>query len=334
MFRRLLARFSLARARQQIESDMAFVPLRDAQGRVTGAIDRLTAAYLRSPAPNPSQPTLDAMFDQVTRVRVLDGGTIDGKAMGSTVLLECSDIPSIAVLHTCLAIVEDPRTFGHCMCLGDNAIECYSDHELMATIGLHHGYSIRWDVWKHDAQLRDGQVLLNWLADRGVIGPLEAHQAQQQQAEEARQATQRWYNAMPLCLHPYWPQMQGFEVDLEPLRQALLTAYPDRAACVCALFGWFGSGQGPWSGFPMYEQVVEQLLLDFPTDALVEALTQHPITPAQFEGAARYFAGWGFRKHKPSDLQLVPAELKQRLLMHSLTLSNSDNVQRAQKAFA
>src|SRR5262245_55003523 len=67
------------------------------------------------------------------------------------------------------------------------------------------------------------------------------------------------------------------------------------------LFGWFGSGQGPWSGFPMYEQVAEQLLLDFPTDALVEALTQHQITPTQLEGAARYFAGWGFRKHKPGE---------------------------------
>lgn len=290
-------------------------------------------AYLHSTAPNPSQSTLDALLNQVNRVRVLDDGTMDGKAIGSTVLLECSDTPSIAMLHTCLAIVEDARTFGHCMCLGDNAIECYRDQELIATIGLHHGHSIRWDVWKHDAQLRDGQALLKWLADRGVSSPLQAYQAQQQRAEEARQATKRWHEAMPTCLHPYWPQMQDFQVDLEPLRHGLLISYPDHMSCVRALFGWFGSGKGPWSGFPMYEQVAEQLLLGFPTDELVEALREHTITPAQLEGAARYFAGWEFHKHKPNDIQQIPADLKQHLLRHSLTSSNNDKVQRAQKAF-
>jgi len=35
-------------------------------------------------------------------------------------------------------------------------------------------------------------------------------------AVEARQASKRWREAMPACLQPYWPQMQDFEVDLEP----------------------------------------------------------------------------------------------------------------------
>lgn len=83
----------------------------------------------------------------------------------------------------------------------------------------------------------------------------------------------------------------------------------------------------------MYEQVAEQLLLGFPTDELVEALREHTITPAQLEGAARYFAGWEFHKHKPNDIQQIPADLKQHLLRHSLTSSNNDKVQRAQKAF-
>jgi hypothetical protein len=267
----------------------------------------------QSMAPNPSQPSLDTMLDQVTYIRVLDDGTVNGKAIGSTVLLECSDTPSIAALRSSLAIIEDPRTFGHCMCLGDNTIECYADQALIATIGLHHGQSIRWNAWKHDAQLRDGQALLNWLAERGVTGALENFQAEQQHAEEARPAAQRWYDAMPNCLQPYWPKMQGFTVELEPLRQALIAAYPDRASCASALFEWFGAGQGPWSGFPMYEQVVELLLMDFPTEALITVLTQQPLTPRQLEGAARYFAGWEFRKRKPGDIQQIPADLKQRL---------------------
>jgi hypothetical protein len=287
-----------------------------------------------SMAPDPSQTTLDAMLDRVTGIRVLDDGTNDGQAIGSTVLLECHDTASIAALRHCLTIIEDPDTFGHCMCLGDHAIECYADDTLIATIGLHHGKSIRWDVWRGDAELRDGVALVNWLAERGVTGPLEEFRTEQQRTAEAQEAAERWYDAMPACLHPSWPQMQGFEVDLEPLRQALMTAYPDRVNCAHALFEWFGSGQGPWSGFPMYEGVAERLLLDLPTDALITALSQQPLSRRHLEGAARYFAGWEFSTHKPGAIQQLPAALKRRLLTHSSTSSNSENVQRALKAFA
>lgn len=83
----------------------------------------------------------------------------------------------------------------------------------------------------------------------------------------------------------------------------------------------------------MYEGVAEQLLLEFPTEILIEALMHHDPTVNQIEGAARYFAGWHFRKQKPDDLRQLPIEMKQRLLAHSLTSSNSDTMQRAQSAF-
>jgi hypothetical protein len=84
----------------------------------------------------------------------------------------------------------------------------------------------------------------------------------------------------------------------------------------------------------MYEEVAERLLVDFPTEALITALSQQPLLPSQLEGAARYFAGWNFRTQKPDDIQQLPADFKRRLLTQSSTTSNSDNVQRAQKAFA
>lgn len=329
MLKRLLAQF----LPKHTSRDTVFVPIRDAQGRVTGMMDRLTAVYLQSTAPGPSQQTLDAMLSQVSRIRVLDEGMSAGKALGSTVLLDSSDSESIAALRTCLTISEDPATFGHCMCLGDNAIECYADQELLATIGLHHGISIRWDAWKDDAQLQDGQALLNWLADRGVAAPLQAYRAAQHRAIERQETAHPWLEAMPACLRPYWPEMQGFDVDVEVVRRALASAYPDRVACALALFAWFGSGAGPWSGFPMYEQVAEELLIGIPTEVLVVALAEHPLTVAQLEGAARYFAGWSFHKQKPNELQQLPAEIKRRLLVHSRTSSNEDVIQRAERAF-
>ena len=83
----------------------------------------------------------------------------------------------------------------------------------------------------------------------------------------------------------------------------------------------------------MYEEVAEKLLLDFPTAVLVDALAHQPSTADQLEGAARYFAGWEFRKHSSSDMQQIPSELKRRLWTHSLTSSDPDRLQWARNAF-
>ena len=49
----------------------AFVPIKDAQGNVTGIMDQATADYLASQAPVPTQASLDALLAEVTRVRVV-----------------------------------------------------------------------------------------------------------------------------------------------------------------------------------------------------------------------------------------------------------------------
>jgi hypothetical protein len=298
------------------------------------------------------------MLDRVTRVRVLSGGVSGGKAIGKEELLDVADAESIATLRDCLAIVEDRSTFGHCMCLGDYALQFYAGRRRIATIGLHHGRSIRWIAWKHDALLRDGRRLLTWLADRGATAPLQAFEEDQRRAEEYHQAAIRWQQAMPTCLHPFWDQMrtsadgmvsfvpvsrqgesQQGEVEdpaggLTPLLQVLAAEHPDPETRALELFRWYGSGMGPWSGFPAYEGVVETLLLSFPTDQLVTALTRHPPTSAHIEGAARYFAGYQFSTHKRDEAQQIPQELKKRLLAHSLMSSDEDKIRRAKAAFA
>jgi hypothetical protein len=156
-----------------------FVPIRDAQGQVTGLMDQRTVACFESTAPDPSQSTLDALMMQVTLVRIYAGGMSGGKAIPSPLVLECHDLPSLKELRSSLEVVEDPTTFGHCMCLGSPTIECYRGQDLLAAIGIHHGLSIRWDAWKHDAHLRDGSALLNWFDARGFSDPLIAFQEDQ-----------------------------------------------------------------------------------------------------------------------------------------------------------
>ncbi len=309
-------------------------------------------------APDPSQGSLDELLGKATRVKLLDGGMSQGKALGKKVLVKTSDPQSLAVLGECLEIIEEQDSFGHCMCLGDYTFQFFDGRRVIAMIGLHHGRSIRWEeAWKYDALLKDGPRLLTWLAEQGAAAPLKAFQEDQKRAEESRQATLRWQEAMPACLRPYWDQMQDlsfgmvtFTPDsqkgeghpgqkkastsgLTPLLDALEGEYPDLDTRLLALFHWFGSGKGPWSGYPSYEGAADRLLLEFPTSQLVTALTNHPLTPTHLEGAARYFAGYHFRTNKPNDARQLPSELKKKLKKHSRATSDKDKKKRARHAF-
>jgi len=296
-------------------------------------VDKLTADYLASTAPDPTQASLDAVLGKMSRVQVIDGGMVGDKALGTAVLMEASDHPSLDRLRAALAIVEDPDTFGHCMCLGGPTLRLYAGDDPLATIGIHHGVAIRWNAWKHDAHLWDSGALRFWLAERGVPGPQQEFEDAQRRAAEQERAAMTWLEAMPACLKPFWQEMQGFEVNLAALSQALSDAYPAQAERIRSLFHWFGSGAGPWSGFPMYEGVAEKLLLQYPTQALVAALQGSSLTRSQMEGAARLFAGWDFSRQRRRDRLLLPEALRQRLLEHALSGRIQDNVERAQRAF-
>jgi hypothetical protein len=118
---------------------------------------------------------------------------------------------------------------------------------------------------------------------------------------------ERWLKPMPECLRPFEEEMvrQG-NPDLHAIQEVLGEAYPAAQEQVLALFGWFGSGAGPWSGFPSYESVPERLLLFHSTLLLVETLKAATPTDRQWIGAARYFAGWEFGRTKKSDRRLLP----------------------------
>jgi hypothetical protein len=99
------------------------------------------------------------------------------------------------------------------------------------------------------------------------------------------------------------------------------------------LLNWFGSGEGPWSGFPSYESTAEELLLLHKTDAILQAIRNTKLTEEQVEGTARLFGGWDFSKQRPNDLSLLPQDLKKRLLEHSLKSGDEDKKDRATRAF-
>ena len=83
-----------------------------------------------------------------------------------------ADVTEPALLESfrrAFRISEDPNTFGHCMCLGQPTLELFDEAgQRIGTPGMQHGHAVRWDYWKHDAQLLDGSAIRSWLAERGV----------------------------------------------------------------------------------------------------------------------------------------------------------------------
>ncbi len=287
---------------------------------------------------SPSQAQLQALFEAADRVRVLEGGVSRGRALGKAVLFESAEPQDLRALGEALAIVEDPSTFGHCMCLGDEAVELYAGRRRLATLGMHHGRSIRWEAWAYDARLYDSESLLEWFSDRGMPGPHERFRADLERARAGRLAADRWLEAMPECLRPLWPHGHegGAVLDREVVA-ATEQGYPDLQERARRLFSWFGRGAGPWSGYPSYENVAEKLLLRIPLEDLLQCAEDVSSgafgDPHSLEGIARLFGSWSFRQRHPQGLRRLSPALRRRLLEHGQCSDNEDKRARAQAAF-
>jgi hypothetical protein len=121
--------------------------------------------------PDPSNESLSQLWREVARVRIFDGGMSEGRPLGHTVLLDVTNAEEAAQLFKRLAIVEPALGF-HCMCYGDQALELRDRGDaVIAVLGLHDGDSLRWDEWSSDAELKDGQALLDWLGRHGIQLP-------------------------------------------------------------------------------------------------------------------------------------------------------------------
>jgi hypothetical protein len=310
-----------------------FTVLTGPEGRKV-LVDPATMDYLNSSAPQPTQTLLDSLMDQVRAVRVFKYGCHGDTLLGNDVLLETCEPADIAALRIALRIVDGSG--GHCMCFGGPTLEMLSaDRTRLALLSIHHGLAIRWNRWKDDARLIDGRLLVEWLAQRGVVEPLRDFETQEARRRQSKQDWERWLAAMPSALLPVWSGAldQSGIVDVVPLRAALERGLPDEGQRILALLEWFGSGAGPWSGFPCYEQAAEELLLGYPTARIVEAVESTQLSPAQLEGAARLFAGWPFGQRRPRDLKELRGALRKMLWHHVKDTQDRDKLIRAKRAF-
>lgn len=128
--------------------------------------------------PRPTNKRLGQLFAGTDSILIKEEGVYKGKAEGTTIVLRLTDSNDIKTFQELMEIVE-PKKPGACMCLGSYAIELYQQGQLGATIGLHHGHSIRYESWNSDAELAKAESLLQFLAERGLRKPLDDLNASQ-----------------------------------------------------------------------------------------------------------------------------------------------------------
>jgi len=58
---------------------------------------------------------------------------------------------------------------------------------------------------------------------------------------------------------------------------------------ILALLQWYGSGAGPWSGFPSYESAAEELLLEYQIAEIV-SVVESKLTAEQIQERLGYLA--------------------------------------------
>jgi hypothetical protein len=279
-------------------------------------------------------PPLHEALAKATRLHIRTGGTCHRNPENEKTLLDIQDAKEIANFIRQIKIQANKSGF-HCMCCGEPTLEFYHDDTLILSLGFHHGRSLRWPNgdWKGDGLLtkESSDFLIHWFSDHGVQGPHEEVQESLRRQKQSAASQEKWLSAMPTSLKPFWNTLE--ESEIVKMNAALTKQFQDPKQQILALLEWYGSGEGPWSGFPSYESVAEDLLLLHKTERILETIHTAELTQMQIEGAARLFGGWHFSQQRPEDLRLLPDTFKQQLLEHCLKSENRDKKARAIQAF-
>ncbi len=272
---------------------------------------------------------LTQLIEKADRLIVKESPQADSK-----ILFESKNKADLDALKQSLS-VETPKEWFHCMCIGTPAIYIYSGDEELVQVTNHHGLSIRCSLWDSDARIIDTEKWLSWFDERGIDGPRKEVEEMRAQEIESQSELKRWISAMPEGLQSIWESSLGKfgDVDTKPLRNALKRSIPEIDKQIRALLTWFGSGAGPWSGFPSYESAAEELLLDYEISEIVDAIDISELTYKQTEGAARLFGGWYFSQKHPKGIKSIPRDLKKALWNHVKTTKDRDKLMRAKHAF-
>lgn len=259
--------------------------------------------------PKPTNDGLDKLFVDVNRIVIKDDGVYEDKAMSDKIVLTISQTDNIQKLKDLLQIDEQNTGF-YCMCLGTYAIELYSGIQLQATIGFHHGASIRYYNWNGDAALAKSDDLLNFLAEQGLSKPMEDRIEQKRKMEEDRIAERKWLDIAPNSFKKYWTQIKSLDDSFfTSLINDLNSEIPDRHKQIIVLLQTFGQTENFWSAYPSYEDLPNDILKTFETKEIISAYLNSDRNYKTRKGLGRFLCSFEFKKIRRKQLKYIEQEV-------------------------
>ncbi|MFC9634585.1 hypothetical protein ACFTY8_36350 [Streptomyces mirabilis] len=279
-----------------------------------------------------------ALDSVLQRAHVAQVSLVSGFGADGVIRVDLSDPAESAKLRTAFAVESLPGF--HCMCGGDVRFELFDrDGEQLAVVVLHHGVTLRWGQWESDALLADGRLLLAWLDGHGMPCPMQRFEADRQRAEERTEEERNWLAAMPAGLEGTADRILDLSRTggrpspelLAELTDRLQLTFPDPVEQVLALLGWYGSGSGRCSGYPVHEGVPGELLGRVPIADLLAGLADPKAGERHDAGAVRHLLGWKTRPRQKRDVAGLPEPLRARLLAHARRSGDSDKQGRAER---
>jgi hypothetical protein len=237
------------------------------------------------------------------------------------VLYETTQRDEIAALARALEAA--PAAGAYCMCIGTLVFEIDGTN-----VTLHHGESLRWDGSGGNAALVDPDAVMAWLSARGITFVREEYDAAKVRSDEGAIEAARWRAAMPSSLLPFFDDMRASGWSSKPEWTAAVEAqHPDLVERTRVMLELYGSGVGRWSGYPSWEQVPMQLVVELPYEVLIAAIGDAP-SERLCAGAVRLICSWDFRKRRKQLVPKLSDAARRRLLEHAQTLPD-DQLEKA-----
>jgi len=272
----------------------------------------------------------------------------DGTRAPARILYTSVDPRDILELRKAI-VIEPPRGWFRCACYPPIEIALSRNGKELGVISVYESLTIGFSRWSGDARVAHQERFLKWFGSRGITGPRRGVEKIQAMDKAAHDASESWLNAMPSDLRPLWPKLRedpqwwsnppaAVTTSANVLEPELEREFPDPKKRILALFSWFGSGEGPWSGYPVYEDVPPELLLEYPPSDLQVALRDASLTELEMEGAARFLSlycyGYSFCPPEERKLfRLLPDDVGRSLLEHVLKGADRDKADYARRAF-
>jgi len=193
--------------------------------------------------PKPTNDNLKQLFADMDSIVIKEGGVYNDKAMSDKVVLTLTKQDKVKRFSELLEI-DELNTGFYCMCLGTYAIELYTNGKLKATVGFHHGVSIRYDKWNGDAGLAHSDKLLEFLSEQGLTKPLQDRLDEKRNMEADRIAERKWLEIAPKCFTKYWAQINSLDQGyFSSLINDLNAELPERQKQIIVLLQTFGKSE-------------------------------------------------------------------------------------------